>query len=88
MFLLIYRDDIINDQGCDPIELTNLLTSGMTREQVDTSDNAGRTPLHEAARRGAMICCMHLVERGANINRQDNDCNSPLSLAVKAGHNR
>ena len=73
---------------CDPIELTTLLTSGMTGEQVDTADAAGRTPLHEAARRGAMICCMHLVERGANINRQDSDCNTPLSLAVKSGHNR
>uniref|UniRef100_A0A6F9DBH5 Poly [ADP-ribose] polymerase n=1 Tax=Phallusia mammillata TaxID=59560 RepID=A0A6F9DBH5_9ASCI len=75
------------DLGCDPIELTTLLTSGMSGAEVDTADATGRTPLHEAARRGAMICCMHLVERGANINRQDSDCNTPLSLAVKAGHN-
>lgn len=73
---------------CDPIELTALLTAGMSGEEVDTADVFGRTPLHEAASRGAMICCMHLVQRGANINRQDSDGNTPLSLAVKEGHNR
>uniref|UniRef100_UPI001939B58C poly [ADP-ribose] polymerase tankyrase-like n=1 Tax=Styela clava TaxID=7725 RepID=UPI001939B58C len=69
----------------DPIELTTLLTSGMTADKIDTADKNGQTPLHAASMQGAMICCMHLVERGANINRQDSDGNSPLSLAVKSG---
>ncbi|XP_076822632.1 uncharacterized protein LOC143470895 [Clavelina lepadiformis] len=85
--LLFLRELVTSEKGCDPIELTTLLTSGMSGEEVDTADASGRTPLHEAARQGTMICCMHLVERGANINRQDSDCNSPMSLAVKAGHN-
>ncbi|XP_076799406.1 uncharacterized protein LOC143444161 [Clavelina lepadiformis] len=86
-YVKIGKELVTSEKGCDPIELTTLLTSGMSGEEVDTADASGRTPLHEAARQGAMICCMHLVERGANINRQDSDCNSPMSLAVKAGHN-
>ncbi|XP_078491474.1 poly [ADP-ribose] polymerase tankyrase isoform X1 [Ciona intestinalis] len=86
-YVKIGKETATSDQGCDPIELTTLLTSGMSGSEVDMADSNGRTPLHEAARRGAMICCMHLVERGGNINRQDSDCNSPLSLAVKSGHN-
>lgn len=60
----------------------------MSAEEIDTPDVKGQTPLHAASMQGAMICCMHLVERGADINRLDVDGNSPLSLAVKAGQTR
>ncbi|XP_076464084.1 poly [ADP-ribose] polymerase tankyrase-like isoform X2 [Babylonia areolata] len=71
--------------GQDPIELLSLLTSAMKDQKVDEPNNMGNTPLHMAASAGATICCMHLLQRGAQINRKNNSGNTPLTLAVRNG---
>lgn len=70
----------------DPIELLTLLSSSMGNKNLDTCDKNGQTPLHRAAIRGATVCCMHLLERSAKLNRKDNYSNTPLSYAVAFRH--
>ncbi|XP_064602038.1 poly [ADP-ribose] polymerase tankyrase-like isoform X2 [Liolophura sinensis] len=75
------------DTSClDPVELTSVLTSAMHGRQLDERDSQGQTALHRAAIRGAAICCMHLLQRKADINLKDKDGNTPLSLAVLNKH--
>ncbi|OWF45703.1 Poly(ADP-ribose) polymerase pme-5 [Mizuhopecten yessoensis] len=70
----------------DPVELCSVLTKAMKDQQIDEVDKFCRTPLHLAANRGATICCVHLLQRKAEVNRHDKEGNTPLSLAVNKGH--
>ncbi|XP_033735456.1 poly [ADP-ribose] polymerase tankyrase-like [Pecten maximus] len=70
----------------DPVELCSVLTKAMKDQQIDETDKYSRTPLHLAANRGATICCVHLLQRKAEVNRRDKEGNTPLSLAVSKGH--
>ncbi|XP_067682285.1 poly [ADP-ribose] polymerase tankyrase-like [Haliotis asinina] len=70
----------------DPIELCSLLTSKMGARGIDDADVFGQTPLHCASVRGGTICCMHLMQRKAEIGKKDHSGNTPLSLAVKHQH--
>ncbi|KAL5008431.1 hypothetical protein ScPMuIL_014012 [Solemya velum] len=70
----------------DPIELCQVLTSAMDGVKIDEQDSFGQTPLHRAANRGAAICCMHLLQRKANISQVDQDGNTPLARAVINRH--
>lgn len=68
----------------DPIELLSLLTAAMVDKMIDEPGGCNQqTPLHMAAGRGATICCMHLLQRRAQLNRKDVDGNTPLTLAVR-----
>src|SRR5690606_31423534 len=42
----------------------------------------GRTPLHYAAIRGATVSILYLLARGASLQREDSDSNTPLGLAL------
>ncbi|KAI8784708.1 poly [ADP-ribose] polymerase tankyrase [Biomphalaria glabrata] len=71
--------------GVDPIELCSLLTSSMRDQRVDEPDEKKCTPLLYAASSGSTICCMHLLQRGANIEAKDYRGNTPLNLAIYGG---
>jgi ankyrin repeat protein len=49
-------------------------------------DPQGWTPLHFAARYGALSIVIGLISRGAGINPTDNNLKTPLSVAVENGH--
>ncbi len=49
-------------------------------------DKHQRTALHWAAKRGATICSLYLIERGAELDKEDYDNNTPLGIGVKHGH--
>ncbi|KAH9523062.1 hypothetical protein Btru_065649 [Bulinus truncatus] len=72
--------------GVDPIELCSLLTSSMRDQRVDEPDEKKFTPLLYAASSGSTICCMHLLQRGANIEAKDYRGNTPLTLAIYGGY--
>jgi hypothetical protein len=73
----------------DPIELCSTITSAIGESNgIDAVDEFGQTPLHRAALRGATVCCMHLIQRGADINRQDDNGNTPLGMTVFEKHER
>ena len=48
----------------DPVELCACLTSAVDRRRsvTDHADQFGHTPLHLAARRGAGVCAIHLIQ--------------------------
>src|SRR6218665_1329209 len=50
----------------DPVELCSTLTSSTNKpsSMVNYGDQFGLTPLHVAARRGAGVCCLHLIKVG------------------------
>jgi len=52
------------------------------RSVVDTSDNAGHTPLHTAVIAGNMDVVRALLDHGANINAQDHDRHTAAHWAV------
>ncbi|KAL9986739.1 hypothetical protein ACROYT_G000926 [Oculina patagonica] len=76
----------------DPISVVSLLCEAMAEQgkdvkaQVNHQDNFGQTPLHRAALRGATICSLNLLQKGASLEIKDNDDNTPLSLALREGH--
>merc|ERR1712188_340674 len=51
-----------------------------------TSNVSLLTPLHRAAKRGKLGCCKHLLEYGASESARDSKGQTPLDLAVAAGH--
>ena len=53
---------------------------------VDTKNNYGNTPLHQAAINGHSDVVQHLLDRGAGIDTKDNDGVTPLRLAEGKGH--
>ncbi|XP_048584119.1 poly [ADP-ribose] polymerase tankyrase isoform X2 [Nematostella vectensis] len=76
----------------DPVSICSLLLEAMAEHGKDmskllnTHDKFGQTPLHRAAIRGATICCLNVLQRGARIDAIDNDGNTPFSLAARHGH--
>lgn len=49
-------------------------------------DKHQRTALHWAAKRGATICSLYLIERGVELDKEDYDNNTALGIGVKHGH--
>ncbi|KAH9523486.1 hypothetical protein Btru_040138 [Bulinus truncatus] len=80
----------VNRNACvannDPAELTKLIGRNMTKQQINGKDKHGQTVLHQAARQGATVCCMYLTLVGADVNLEDNNGNTALSLAVQNKH--
>ncbi|XP_013405621.1 tankyrase-like protein isoform X2 [Lingula anatina] len=70
----------------DPIEMCSILASAMKNKGLDTPDNFGQAPLHTAAYRGATVSCMLLVQKGTYVDVEDNNSNTPLTLAVLGKH--
>lgn len=53
---------------------------------VDTTNNAGETPLHVAAQRGCVTVARTLLTHGANIDLRDNASSTPLIEAMSHEH--
>ncbi|RUS22547.1 hypothetical protein BC937DRAFT_88542 [Endogone sp. FLAS-F59071] len=69
----------------DPIEIVSFLLASKDI-QIDVVDRFGRTPLHYAARLGAFTCSSYLLDRGALVNADDLDYNTPLQIALMYNH--
>jgi ankyrin repeat protein len=67
----------------DPIEIiSNIFSQSNDDIKVNQKDIFGRTLLHEACAKGATTCSMFLIQRGALIEEEDEDNNTPLCLAL------
>ncbi|RBA15906.1 hypothetical protein FPRO05_12127 [Fusarium proliferatum] len=53
---------------------------------VDTTNDAGETPLHVAAQRGCVTVARTLLTHGATIDLKDNASSTPLIEAISHGH--
>jgi len=71
----------LDSSKIDPIEEVAALSS-VDGIQMDIVDKFGRTPLHYASQRGATICALTLLASGANIQRADEDENTPLAISL------
>jgi ankyrin repeat protein len=54
--------------------------------ELDVPDKWLKTPLHYASQRGASICAMYLITRGANKEQKDIYGNSPLGVGLMNRH--
>ncbi|EGD75621.1 hypothetical protein PTSG_06688 [Salpingoeca rosetta] len=68
----------------DPIEIVSDICSLETLD-LDVADTYGRTPLHYASLYGAILSARYLIKRGADPNKEDQDGNTALQLAL-IGH--
>ena len=53
---------------------------------MNVQDVWQKTPLHYAAQRGALTSTMFMLSKGANLELEDQDSNTPLGLSIKNGH--
>ncbi|TRY73067.1 hypothetical protein TCAL_13884 [Tigriopus californicus] len=75
-----------NHSRTDPIEVCSMIVEAMADQNVDEADEYGSTALHYAAYRGATVCCLLLISKGADVNRVDLLGNTPLAYAVLGQH--
>lgn len=69
----------------DPVEVVTSLCS-VKGCDVKVKDRWGSTALHYAAQRGAQVCALTLLKKGAEVDAVDEDGNTPLALALHAKH--
>jgi ankyrin repeat protein/predicted DNA-binding WGR domain protein len=69
----------------DPIETVSSMCA-IKNININLVDKHQRTALHWAAKRGATICSLYLIERGSELDKEDYDNNTPLGIGVKHGH--
>lgn len=65
----------------DPLETISSLCTAISDCDVNIQDNELRTPLHYAAICGAVVSSKYLIKKGAKLEVQDIDHNTPLALA-------
>ena len=64
--------------------VTALVLSGCGADaDIDAKDDAGFTPLHEAAMDNSLDVARLLLDRGAEVDAKDNDGNTPLHGAAE-----
>jgi len=66
---------------CSNAEILELLLS-RDGSALDTADNSGHTPLHAAVIAGRVNVAQSLLDRGANVNAQDNEQHTAAHWAV------
>ena len=74
-----------NKSGIDPIETVSSLC-GQPGLQIEVADKWQKTPLHYASMRGASICTLYLINRGANLESTDIYGNTPLGISLMNQH--
>ena len=67
-------------------KLRQFLPADSTTTLLDAEDDAGRTPLHSAAKGGQLATVDFLGQRGSNVNADDRNGCRPLHLALMNGH--
>ena len=75
----------LHEAGGDPVQVVSLLLARLPPATVQLADKAGRTALHCAARAGAAVSALLLLERGAELEARDDLGNTALALAVETG---
>lgn len=55
------------------------------KAQIDATDNLGQTPLLLACIEGHKACCLYLAGKGANVEAEDKEGETPLGAAAKFG---
>ena len=75
----------LHEAGGDPVQVVSLLLARLTPATVQLADKAGRTALHWAARAGAAVSALLLLEHGAQLEARDGRGNTALALAVETG---
>jgi ankyrin repeat protein len=53
---------------------------------MDVADKWLKTPLHYVSQRGASVCAVYLINRGANFEKKDIYGNTPLGVGLLSGH--
>ncbi|XP_033125958.1 poly [ADP-ribose] polymerase tankyrase-like [Anneissia japonica] len=79
-------DDLDNNSQMDPIEMATTIIESMKRNQLNSRNVRGQTPLHLAAYRGASISAMYIVERIQDYEVRDKFGNTPLATALLGGY--
>lgn len=69
----------------DPIETVSSLC-GQPGLDIEVADKWQKTPLHYASQRGAAICTLYILQRGANIESLDIYGNSALGISLLKKH--
>lgn len=69
----------------DPIESVSSACA-LQEIQLDIQDQWKKTPLHYAAQRGALTSSMFMLNKGADLEIEDIDGNTPLAISIKEGH--
>ena len=79
------REDLHEAAGRNDVnEVRRLLAAD--RNGLERSDRTRRTPLHVAARYGALETARYLIDQGAKVNVRDEGGNTPLHPASLFGH--
>ena len=84
-FTTVDRKDILLQ--CDPIQIVSILVEAMDDNSIHQKDIYGCSALHYATQRGATVCSLLLLQKGAYIEDIDNLGNTPLANAVHGRHN-
>lgn len=70
-----------------PTESSQLMEELPNRgSDPDLVESKGFTPLHIAAAKGSRECVLLLLKYGANVNKKDDDGNTPLWVAIVGKH--
>lgn len=84
-YAFVKIQDWKNTTQIDPIETVSSLC-GCKGLLIDVADQWQKTPLHYASQRGASICAMYLVQRGASLESKDIYGNTPLGVGLMQQH--
>ncbi|KAM9979763.1 hypothetical protein ACTFIZ_006024 [Dictyostelium cf. discoideum] len=84
-FIKIGSRFIDNGTSYDPVQVVSSLCSFETI-QIDKPDKFGRSPLFYACQHGSTVSALLLIQRKADINRVDEDGNTPLAITLLFKH--
>jgi ankyrin repeat protein len=84
-YAFVKIQDWKNSTQIDPIETVSSLC-GCKGLEMDVPDKWLKTPLHYASQRGASICAMYLVQRGAQLEAKDIYDNTALGVGLMYQH--
>lgn len=84
-YAFVKISDWSNTAQIDPIETVSSIC-GVKGLELDVPDKWLKTPLHYASQRGASICALYLVARGAALENKDIYGNTPVGIGIMKKH--